>query len=312
MESHYAIGTSILLNVNQSKVAIANATTLYYQALKQHDIDVDTLITIMGYDAGSIEITIGEETIPIMAIPDIATKVEHAEAIFASGGSSGALYTAGFPKNEAQLMEHLFSDEEIQQWEATALCHRPDLKAKCTEVKIAQQEVYKQQGHYLPEVTLQVNYGGYPENMDDYPSRKFSDQNFYGAIGIKLEWLLFDSWGRTYQVRQAHHARNAKKLTYKQGIQLTYAEVRKQIFTMKESVANYVTAEGNVQLAEQTLELGSRQLNIGTITIFDYQTLINGLIAALNIRNQAGYSLITAYYALRHASGVDLICRSES
>ena len=89
-------------------------------------------------------------------------------------------------------------------------------------------------------------------------------------------------------------------------MQNSYEEVREQIFDITESVANYVTAQGNVALAEQTLDLANKQLEIGYLTVFDYQIVVDGLIQALYIRDRARYDLIKGYYGLIHATGCDL------
>ncbi len=307
MQSNYEIGTSILLNVNQSKVAIANATAAYYQAIKQLKVDTDRLVTVMGYNAGSVKLDITEEQIPINTIPDIACKVAYVEKIFSEEGIDGPIYQSGFPQNEEKRMQHLFRCDEINWWEQNALYYRPDLRSKYTEVTIADQEVKKEKGTYWPVVGLEANYGGYPTRMLDNPSSSFFNQKLDWAIGFTFDWLLFDSFGREYRVNQARYERNAKKYELGRGVQISYEEVRKQIFSITESVANYVTAAGNVKLAEQTLDLANKQLDIGYITVFDYQIVVNSLIEAIYIRDRARFDLIEGYYGLRHASGIDLV-----
>ncbi|MGA8164832.1 MAG: TolC family protein [Waddliaceae bacterium] len=307
MEANYDIGYSILLNVNQSKVAIANATSVYYQSAKQLEVDLDRLATLLGYNSGSIKLQFAEHGIPIFSIPDIAEKVVRVEEIFAKQKKEGEIYQPSFPEREERLMKNLYSQYEIEDWEKKALLYRPDLQARCAEWKIAAEQVKKQKGEYLPSVRLEANYGGYPTRMLDNPSSGFFNQHFNWAVGFCLHWLVYDGCGRTYRINQAKHERQAKCLEYSKGIQSLYEEIRKQIFTIEESVANYVTAEGNVKLAEQTLTLADKQLDIGYITVFDYQIVVNALIQAINIRNRARFDLIRGYYGLRHASGVDLM-----
>lgn len=306
MESNYKRGTSILLNVNQSKVAVANATSAYYQAVKQLEIDLDYLVTLMGYNPGEVKLEFASKAIPIGQIPDIADKVASVMKIFEEKQEQGLIYKTEFPETEERAMKNLFSEAEIISWEKLAFCLRPDLKSKCTEWKIANEVVQKEKGTYLPKINMEINYGGYPSQAAFYPSSDLFNQKYYWAVGFRVNWLIFDGFGRNYKVRQARYERNAKCCEYKKNIQITYEEVRDQIFSISESVASYATAEGNVALAEQTLDLANKQLEIGYITIFDYQIVVDGLIQALYIRDQARFDLIKGYFGLKHASGYDL------
>jgi outer membrane protein TolC len=82
--------------------------------------------------------------------------------------------------------------------------------------------------------------------------------------------------------------------------------VRKKIYQIEESVANYISAQANVALAEQTINLTSQQLDVGYSTIYDCQISYDQFIQALNGKNKARFELIKAYFGLKHASGADL------
>jgi len=307
MESSCAIGTSILLDVNQSKVATASATSAYYEAIKVFEIDADRLATLLGYCPGSVVFEIHEEKIPIESIPDIAVKVKRLQQVFHEGKHEiDLIYKPGFPSIEKKLMQNLFSEEEFTHWERTAFSYRPEIYLNYTQMNIANQQVCKSKGEYYPSISLQLNYGGYPTNIEEFPSSKLTNQNFDWAIGLSFDWLLYDGWGRTSRINQAKFNRNAKCQQFKKSIQELYENVRKEIFTIEESVANYVTAEGNVKLSKQTLALAKRQLDIGYITIFDYQRVVDEYILAINKKNEARFQLIIGYYGLKRASGTDL------
>lgn len=306
MQKNYEIGTTILLNVNQSKVATANATSFYYQSIKQLEIDKDIFTKILGYNPGEINLDFPERKIPIDTISNLASKVNQLTTIFSEEGVDGPIYRLDFPEIEEKLLKTLFTPQEIDWWEQIAFYYRPDLRSKFAEVNITKQEVHKEQGTYLPSVVFEANYGGSSTNIVFDPSSKFTNQKMNWAIGLSLNWLLFDSFGREYRINQARLERNAKKCEYYKGIQTTYEEVRRQIFTISESIASFITAEGNVKLAEQTLDLANKQLEIGYITVFDYQIVVNNLIEAMYIRNKARFELIAGYYGLLHASGIDL------
>lgn len=303
-ESRYEIGTSILLNVNQSQVAVAIATKAYYEAIKNWKIDKDHLATILGFDPGRVNLEVTAKKIPVEEVPKIREKLHYVRGIF---GDKNAIFSPGFPFTQREAMADLFTAQEIGGWEWTALQYSPLLHSKATDVKIASQELCKRKGEYFPSVDLHANYGGTPSETTEFTSSNFTNQRFQWGIGLQVNWLLFDSLGREHRIRMAKRERCAKKYEYLKEVQLAYQAVRRQIFLIEESIANAVTAESNVKLAEQTLELAKNQLEIGYITIFDYETVVNNLIQAMNTKNEARFELIQGYYGLIHASGVDLI-----
>jgi outer membrane protein TolC len=306
MESNLNRGTSILLNVNQSKVAIANATSQYYQAIKQLEVDLDRLVNLMGYVPGTVRLDFATKEIPLFEIAEIGDKVLKVMKIFNDKPPQGAIYKEDFPLSEEEAMKSLFTPEEICCWEKLALALRPELKSKVKEWQIADEKVQKEKGTYLPELNLEFNYGGFPTYTEFYPSSGLFNQKYYWAVGFSFSWLLFDGCGREFRIREARHDRNAKLCEFRKSVQMSYQEVRFQIFSITESVANFVTAEGNVSLARQTLDLANKQLEIGYITVFDYQIVVDGLIQALYIRDRARFDLIKGYYGLKHASASDL------
>jgi outer membrane protein TolC len=305
-ESKHRIGTSILLNVNQSLVNAANATKDYYDAVKQLKIDRDNLVRILGYDPGTVDLAIAEEEIPIMSIPELSAKVEKAGQVF-TGNGGGLIFKKGFPETQEILMNNLFTGNEISCWENLAIAYRPTLRSQAANVKIASEVVGKKQGEYLPEVNLEFNYGGYPTKMLDNPSGSFFNQNFDWGIGYRVNWLLFDGFGREHRIRAARYEKRARQFEYNKAVQAAYADVRRQIFDIEDSVANYVTSVSSVKLAEETVRLAKNSLDIGYINVFDYQIVVDGFVQAMYTRDEAKFDLIKGYFGLIHASGADLI-----
>jgi outer membrane protein TolC len=307
MSDRYRIGTAILYNVNQSKVAIANATTRYYQVQKELKSDIDLLVKVLGFDPGTEMVTFPKIDLPILEIPEIAEKVSLVENIFKErGGEDALIYKEGFPRTEQIFMSDLFTEREMRDWEIVALNYRPSLRESKKKVEVASEIVRSRRGKYLPSLDLYVNYGGIPTPNFFFPSTKFNDQTFDLGVGVNLNWTLFDGLGRERRIDMALSQRNADMYGYEDQIQTTLAEVRRQIFDMEEAVSHFITTQGIVALAEQTLEQSFDQFDVGYITIFDYQIAIDNLVQAKNSRNRAKFDLLTSYYGLRHASGIDL------
>ncbi len=289
-EADYRIGTAILLTANQAKVAIANATNAYYQAVKAYKEDVDRLATLLGFDAGEIELVVASETIPVQEVPLLAEKMARVEG------------------RAANIGPPLFSLEEMRGWECMALRQRPSLRAEETAVKIAQKQVAKERGHYVPQLQMAANIGGNPTHMNELPSSNFFNQKMRWAVGFELSWNIFDGFGRERKICRAMHERKSRQWEYRRAVQASYEDVRREIFEIEEATHSFATAEANVSLAAETVELADSSLKIGYVTIFDYQIVVDSYIQAVNTRNQAQFDLIKGYYGLRHAAGVDLGC----
>jgi outer membrane protein TolC len=308
MEDRHQIGTSILYSVNQSKVAIANATTTYYEMIKRRKIDLDAMVSILGFTPGSIDITFATTEIPVDEITELKEKLNKMQDIFNKEtiALNERIFKGEYPLSEELPMKNLFTTSEMHSWEDLALKYQPNLKVYENYVQIADKEVSKRKGDYFPKLDFNVNYGGNSTTVENFPSSSFGNQHMEWAVGIQVNWLIFDGLGRKYRLREAKCLKRSKEFAYRQEIQNTYFDVRKKIFEIEESVANYVTADANVKLAEQTVTLANDQVDVGYATIFDYQVTVNGFIQAVNSKYQARYELLKAYYGLRHATGIDL------
>ncbi|MCH9631245.1 MAG: hypothetical protein S4CHLAM37_12670 [Chlamydiia bacterium] len=313
MEDRYEIGTSILYNVNQSKVAIANATTDYYESIKQRKVDLDSLATVLGYDPGDVTITFAKVEIPVQDIPELKEKLEKLQPVLNENTMNlgKRIFKEEYPESEQRVMQKLYSRYEIKSYEDRALKYQPTLKVYENQVNIAKKEVSKSLGEYIPKVGFSFNFGGAPTNLIELPSSKFTNQTFQWGAGVTLNWLVFDSFGRERRVRQARYQKNAKYYKYRKQTQDTFASVRKSVFEIEESASNFLTATSNVKLAEQTIKLANDQLEVGYGTIFDYQITVDGLIQAVNTKNKSRYDLLKAYYSLIHATGEDLMNHQE-
>ncbi len=304
----YKIGTNILYGVNQSKVAISNATTYYYEQISQKKSDIDHLVNILGYIPGSIEVSFPKILIPVEEIKEIQEKLSKMQVVFNKHTSSleDEIFTPHYPLSEERVMSKLYSKEEISKWQEVAMKYTPNVKVHENYVKIADKQVQKAKGTYLPEARFRFNVGGNPSTVQNLPTNSFGNQKMYWGAGVELNWLVFDGLGRERRVKQAQYEKRSKQYVYEQQVQITYEQVRKKIYQIEESVANYISAQANVALAEQTINLTSQQLDVGYSTIYDCQISYDQFIQALNGKNKARFELIKAYFGLKHASGADL------
>ncbi len=307
MRDRYEIGTSIEYNVNQSMVAVSNALQTYYSARKSLKNDVDALSKVLGFTPGELEITLTENAIPLEEIPFLSSKIDRVDTLFTSNGDEGPIYTPFFPGKERSILAHLFTHPEMLSLNQKALASNPVLHKIKTEFSIAHEEVKAAYGAYAPKLSISANAGGIPDPFEFYPSSRFSNMKFDAGVGLNFSWTLFDSFGREHRVQRAKYKKNAARFRLEKEQQEVIQDVRAQIHSLEESMAQFTSARSNDTLATQTLYQSKEQLEVGYIDIFDYQIAVNGLIQAKTAAIEAEFDVIKAYYGLLHATGGEKI-----
>lgn len=307
MEERLRIGTATTFDVNQTQVAVSNALSVYYKRVKQLRVDLNTLAKILGFDPGGVELEISEKVIPVSEIALLRKKLEGQEQVFLNTPvTTGLIFPPSNPRNQAEWIDHLFSKNEMREWELIAMESRPDLRQAENLIDQATTNVKKEQGQYLPQLEFQAQYGGEPTPYVEFPNSSFLNQDFQWGFGVILKWNIFDSLRRERKIWSAKAQVSAQKSSRSFQVQEALEEVRNQIFSIESAIARKVSSEGNVRLADQTLAQAGEKMEIGYISIFDYQIAINNFIEAKNIFFEAQFELIDSYYQLRHASGVDV------
>lgn len=307
METRLGIGTATTFDVNQLQVAVANALSVYYKAIKTLKVDLDTFTKLLGYDPGSIRIEVEEEKIPLESIPFLREKLSEQQAVFLKTPiATGLIFPPSNPERQIEWINRLFTPEEVKEWEEIALKFRPDVLQTENQWKIALKQVSKARGEYLPKLEFQASYGGFPTPFDEYPRSSFSNQDFEWGVGVTLKWNLFDSFKRERQISSNKAAAQAERSKLNDQIQEALKDVRDQIFSIENAIATNVSSEGTVKLAKQALAQAEEKFEIGYISIFDYQIAVNNYIEAMNIYFDSQFELIDSYYLLRHATGIDV------
>lgn len=307
VDDRFKIGTATSFEVNQSKVALSNALSLYYNKVKEKKVGFNQFAVYLGFDPGRVDLGIKDQEIPLASIEEIQSKIVKFRELFTNESIKyGFIYQPSFLSEKERLIHTLFTPQEYTYWETVTLKYRPALMMAKNGVAIAGQETDKMKGRYAPEVDFVAGVGGTPTPYNFYPSSQFGNQTFQWGVGVNLRWLLFDSLKRERKVKMAGLNTRAKKyqLTYEQ--QEAFKQVRDAMASIEDAVSSFVTSEGSLMLAEQMVAQAEERVEIGTLSIFDYQYAIDSFIAAENIFSQSKYDLMRAYIGLRHASGIDV------
>lgn len=300
-------GSATPFEVNQSKVAVANAISLYYATLKSLKNARNALVLTMGIDPLlEPQIQIAEKEMPIDAIPELKTKLAQLDQSYLYSedtipSTDDFLYHITQLENATKLT--LFSPEEVQQYLDQALSLRPDLLAHKVGVDVANENVNTKVGTYFPEVSGYVRYS---YNDVELGTRPFFKEAYDWSAGLVLSWNIFDSMLREHEVREARSQREASKISYLREWQRIEVEVRNGLYQLEEAMLTYLSSTQAVYVAEQAREQAQDKLAFGRIAPLEYRDAINQLLQAKNQQNEASFELLAAYYELRYATGIDM------
>jgi len=290
----YQAGNATLLETNQSKVAVSNAISQYYNTLKQLKVSKNALVKALGIDphlGGDIQIT--EDDFPIYEKPLLSNKLNQISLknVSAQNIEFG---------EEKELS--LFSDAQLDDFISQAIKEKPDLQSYKTNVNIAEKTVSESYGKYLPEVTAFVDY---QKNAGEPSSRLFSKDPFSWAAGIKISWDIFDGLLRERKIKEAVSKRSSSKLRYKYALNQVEIEVRDVLSGIEDALYSYVFASESVKVAEMAAKQAREKLSFGKIPPLDYRDAVNQLAQAKNLKNRSSFQVIMAYYQLRYDIGID-------
>lgn len=300
-------GSATPFEVNQSKVSVANAISLYYSTLKDLKNARNALILTMGIDPLlEPEIQLDVQTLPVDSIPELAMKLEELEQKYnywndTFPSTSDYLFHIDMLENARKLT--LFSPQEVEEYLDLALSFRPDLQARKLQIDVASQNVNTKLGTYLPKISGYVRYS---YNDIDLGTRPFLQEAYDWSAGIALTWNIFDSLLREHEVREARSVRSASRISYDKEWQRIEVEIRNGLYQLEEALLTYSSATQAVYVAEQARFQAQEKLSFGRIAPLEYRDSVNQLAQARNQQNQANFNLLAAYYQVRYATGIDL------
>jgi len=299
-------GNATPFEVNQSKVAVANAISTYYATLKKLKNARNAFILTLGIDPLlEPEIYLEEHSMPIDSIPVLSVKLQELNDVY-DYRSDTFPTTLDFSRHIESLERArkltLFTASEVQEYLDLALSLRPDLLARKLQVGVADQNVNTKLGTYLPKISGYVRYS---YNDVDLGTRPFFKQEYDLSAGVVLSWNLFDSMLREHEVREARSMRSSSRISYDKEWQRIEVEIRNGLYQLEEAMLTYLSSTQAVFVAEQAREQAKDKLHFGRIAPLEYRDSVNQLAQARNQQNQASFDLLAAYYQVRYATGVD-------
>lgn len=290
---------------NQSKVAVANALSRYYNNQKLVKVAYQDLALLLGYDDGNL-IKVNEKEIPVLTVPEIAEKIE-------SLGIVSSLKSANIDEEKDVVTDYLilhsgeinkeitgsiFTEEEIAKWQAIAFDYNPTIMRKENAMSTAYYEVKTQQGRYVPTLETFVN-------QASTGSPSFVHQRYTFEAGFELRWELFDGFGRERKICESKFRQESTIWDYEQALIHVNSDVRTRFYEMEEALLSYFASSESVKVAELAVSEAKERLRLGVLTPLDYRDSVTELARAKTDQNRSKNNFIHAYYGLRHAGGID-------
>lgn len=302
-------GNSTTLEVNQNKVAIANAISNYYGTLKKLKNARNSLILALGIDPClESQLRLNETQIPVDRIHELSLKLQ--EINQNDHYLCQNLPTTKDFLNHIDSIENarsliLFSDREVCERVEYAISHRPELQKGLLEISAAHQNVKGKEGNYLPKIGGYAHYAYNDQNLGPTP---FGSEKYYWTGGLVLTWNLFDGFLREHEIKEAKSLRHSFRINYDKIYQQVEIEIRNNLYQLEEAIMGYLSSTSAVLLAEQARGQSADRLYVGKIPPLEYRDSTNLLLQARNQNNQAAFALIDAYYQLRYSMGSDAYC----
>jgi outer membrane protein TolC len=306
-------GASTPFEVNQSKTAVASAISEYYNALRALKTARHALVLTLGIDPMlEPKIKLSQPRIPLLSVPEIALKMQQALEKFDYPSlwfPSTREFTHRIEKIDQARSLVLYSEEEAAQYMQQALESRPNLVRRKQMIQVADQSLLAKKGKYLPEIEA---YARYSYNDANLGVDSFLNQDYFWTCGFVLTWQLFDGTAREHAIREARSQKNAAHIAYDDELNRIEIEIRDGLYQVEDALFAYLAANEAVQLAEQARFQAQEKLEFGRISALQYRDVVNQLALSRNLRNEASFNLISAYYDLRFATGVDVAAHALS
>lgn len=278
------IGESTAFAVQQSQVALTTAWSGYYAALRRAKVARNELAVLLGEDPVRP---------PALAMDQISFDEMDVvqEGLAATESENLAL----------DAIPGFMPEDVIWEWESLAVDRRPDLRRIRTELCAADRQVKRRRGEYYPEVSAFVDY-----HNNSTGKLTFLSRESYWDAGVRLDWTLFDSFGRENRGRAACANRGQVHYLLEGALRQAKADVRNRFSEMEEALLGYHAAVKSVAFAEESVRLAKQRREVGVMTPLEFRDATYGLTQARQQELQAAFQVVAAYYGLRHVSGADI------
>jgi outer membrane protein TolC len=177
-----------------------------------------------------------------------------------------------------------------------ALQLRPEFRAIEMSTKAAHDQARTDALKWSPSISA---FG----NVHRFNYQNFNFQDYSWAVGLQLDWVIFDGGARDAQRHQANAQQaeaEARAAVLRDNIRDDLANNRDLLETKQRALES---ATRSVELARETIDLVRTQYEAGSVTQVDLLQAQDGLVGALEALAQAHFDVASADLSLRRAAG---------
>ena len=279
-----AAGADELVVARTDAVAVANDT--YAVSKARVESDLANPVDVTRAEAALVRAQqdlVEADNVRASAYRSLATLLGTRDAIKVAPPSEAAASAAVDPGQTADLVPH-------------ALSSRPELAAERATLDAANATANADAWKWSPTLSA---FG----NAHAYNYTGFSGDKYAWAVGLELDWVLYDGGTRDAQRRtadaQAEEAR-AQLSLLNDSISDEVANARGTLDTKHKAVES---AQRSLALQRETLRLTRAQYDAGTVKQLDLLDAQDALVAAEVALAQAHFDVALADLQLRRAAG---------
>ena len=127
--------------------------------------------------------------------------------------------------------------------------------------------------------------------------------DFWG-FGVSFDWLLYDSCGRSYRIRNARELLRVAQENCRLEAQVTKFDVSNTFYDLEQALYTYLSSNQGVDLAQESVAFAQESRDLGEISPIEYRESVGNLTRARLDFNRSQFALLRSYYNLYKVSGI--------
>ena len=180
---------------------------------------------------------------------------------------------------------------------ARADANRPVIKARQKDIQIEEQQYILDRSALRPHVRAFSGYEVYSERDPDVGP----EFNYGGVVGINAPWNIFDGFATKGSMQATHARRDAAVHALEAARRQVASEVRSAFFDLQQADRVLEIETGNVQAADQALDIAKSNFAAGLGTQLDILQAASDVTRTRTTRLSAIYLHNAALARLAHA-----------
>jgi outer membrane protein len=180
---------------------------------------------------------------------------------------------------------------------ALAEANRPVIKARQKDIQIEEQQYILDRSALRPHVRAFSGYEVYSERDPDVGP----EFNYGGVVGINATWNIFDGFATKGRMQATRARRDAAVQALAAARRQVASEVRSAFFDLQQADRVLETETGNVQAADQALDIAKSNFAAGLGTQLDILQAASDVTRTRTTRLSAIYLHNVALARLAHA-----------